>query len=301
LSAKSWINFVLLGLIWGSSFLWIKLAVREVGPFTLVAFRASFALLGLIVAVLLRRSLRITPHFLAVFLFLGLFNAAIPFVLISWSELSISSGLASILNSTAPLFTILIAPIFLKDDRFSLPKLVGLLVGFSGVVVLVSEQLSDGLASLLGVGAMLLAAVSYAASSVFARRNTQGLEPEAQAFGQFLMATIFILPTAAVVEAPFTFPHLPLTWVSLAWLGLLGSCVATILYYSLLHSIGPTRTMLVTFVFPLVGVLLGVLVLGEPFTWRLALGAMMIISGIIVVNSNPVILNRLFRRSASDV
>jgi drug/metabolite transporter (DMT)-like permease len=285
LSTKEWFKFGFLSIFWGSSFLWIKIVIGEIGPLTLVTFRVLLAALGALFIVLLRRPAWPNRKFLVVFLLLGLFNSALPFALISFSEQFISSGLAAMLNGTVPLFTIMIAPLFLRDDPFTLPKAAGLAVGFTGVVILVSNQINGGINDqLIGIGAMLLAALSYAGASVYARRATQGLTPEVQTIGQMVMALMIIAPAAAVIEAPFTLPRLPLSWIALSWLGFLGTATGTLIYYSLLHSVGPTRTMMVTFMFPLVGVLLGVIFLGEQVVWQQILGGSLIISGIVIVN-----------------
>jgi drug/metabolite transporter (DMT)-like permease len=166
LTGKEWIKFIALGLIWGSSFLWIKIAVEEIGPFTLVSFRVLFALLGILAVVAYRRTTLPGKNWWPAFIILGLFNIAVPFVLISWAEQRIPSGIASIVNSTIPLFTILIAPLFLKDERITADRLVGLAAGFLGVIVLMSNQIESGIGSYqFGLLAMLLAAILYAGSA----------------------------------------------------------------------------------------------------------------------------------------
>jgi drug/metabolite transporter (DMT)-like permease len=285
---KDWIAFTLLGLAWGSSFLWIKIAVSEIGPFTLVALRLLFGILGLIAVVAYNRpNWPATQRLWIVLVILGLTNTAIPFVLISWGETHIDSAVAAVLNSTVPLFTMIIAHLFLSDDRITLPRIIGLLVGFGGVVVLLSRDLDfrGGLSgSVLGQGAVLLAALFYAVSGVFARRNTQGLSPIVQALVPLIVADGAIWLAAPLVEMPFRFPQLPLTWVALLWLGIIGSCIAYLLYYYLLHSVGPTRTTLVTYVFPLVGVTLGVVFLNELLDWHLFVGGSMVVGSIAIVN-----------------
>ncbi|MHC1740361.1 MAG: DMT family transporter [Anaerolineaceae bacterium] len=289
MSAKSWFKFILLGCIWGSSFLWIKIALQEVGPLTLVTFRTGFAALGLIVVALVMKPKmrRSDVWILAV---LGLFNVAIPFALISWSETHISSGMASILNSTVPLFTILIAPLFLQEERLTFQRIFGLLMGFAGVIVLMSNKvdLEDSFEK-VGVVTMLVAACFYAGSGIFARKMNRGMKPAAQSLGQMGSAFLFITPFALTFEAPFHFPTLPISYVGLIWLGLLGSCVATLLWFSLLNTIGPTRTSMTTYIFPLVGVLLGMIFLGEHVDWHLIVGGVLIILAVFIVNTqkNP--------------
>lgn len=285
MSAKNWFKFFFLGLVWGSSFLWIKLALREVGPFTLVFFRAGIAFLGLLVVWLVLRP-KLQKRDLWKFALMGVFNHALPIVLISWSEKHISSGLAAILNSTTPLFTILIAPFFLSDERITVKRAFGLLLGFAGVVVLASNNISDG-DSLSGVGiiTMLIAACCYAGSGVFARKVMAGIRNEAQSIGQMGMAFFFMIPATFIAESPFQLPVLPLTWTALIWLGLLGSCVTLLLWFSLLNSIGPTKTSMVTYIFPLMGVLLGWIFLHEIPDWRLLVGGVLVVLAVVIVNS----------------
>ena len=291
MSIRNWVYFGILSLVWGTSFLWIKIAVSEVSPWVLVGFRTLFGGLSLLVIVLLDRSTslrwRDLRPWLGVFAIVGLFNVAMPFVLISWSEKTIDTGTASILNSTTPLFTMILAPLFLKDDAWSLRKLVGLILGFSGVVVLMLPGLANGLdKNLLGYGTMLLGTLSYAIASVYNRRNSVGLAPKMQAFLQVWLATLMAWSFTVIVDRPIKMPVLPLTWIALLWLGILGSGFAYILYFSLIHAIGPTRTTMVTYVLPLVAVVLGVVFLGEQVHWQDILGGVMIIGGIAVVNLN---------------
>jgi drug/metabolite transporter (DMT)-like permease len=287
---RSWGAFLLLGSIWGSSFLWIKLALTELGPFTLVAFRLLFGVLGMVLVLWLKR-----PTFprdrktLALLVLMGLTNTALPFTLISWGQLSIDSGVASILNSTTPLFTLVIAHFFLDDERMNLPRAIGLLVGFLGIVLLFSRDLGlEGFRSgLLGQAAVLAAAISYAGSSVMARRSFRAVPLLVQASVPLFVADGLIWAGALVLEAPIKIPQLPLTWFALMWLGFLGSCLAYLLYFYLLTHEGSTRTTLVTYMFPVIGVGLGVLFLGESLDARLVIGALLVVAGIGVVNWKP--------------
>ena len=287
---KDWAAFWLLGLIWGSSFLWIRIAVQEIGPFMLVALRVLIGALGLaLVAAVARPALPRTARTYVAMAVLGLINTALPFVLISWGETRIPSSLASILNGTVPLFTILIAHFALHDDRITLPRVLGLAVGFAGVVVLLSKDFEPGTihASLLGQGAVILAAVSYAGASVYARTQIRNLAPLVSAMLPLIAADLFMWLALPVFESPVRFPVLPITWVALFWLGLLGSCVAYLLYFHLIRQWGPTRSTMVTYVFPVVGLLLGILFLDEHADWRFMAGSALIVAGIGVVNWRP--------------
>lgn len=284
MSLKNWFKFFALSLIWGTSFFWIKIGLQEVEPITLVFFRVSFATLGLIVFFILTRK-RYPLKFWWLYLFLGFFNVALPFILITWSETRISSGMASVMNSTQPLATALIAAIFIKEERLTMQRILGLLVGFSGVLMLMSDRLSGGLGGqLLGILAMFVAVLSYGSSSVFARLKNKGVSPESQALGQMSFGLLFIIPSMLVVESPFVLPKLPISYFAFAWLGLLGSFLAAILWYELLNDIGPSRVSMTTYLLPLIGISLGALVLHETIGWRLLAGGILIILGIIVVN-----------------
>jgi drug/metabolite transporter (DMT)-like permease len=290
MKTKEWGAFGLLGLVWGSSFLWIKIAVQDIGPVTLVAFRLLFGVIGLAAVALVRRpaypSDRRTWLALVV---LGVINTALPFGLISWGEQFIDSAVASILNGTVPLFTLVIAHLFLRDDRITVPRVLGLATGFLGVVVVMGRDLGPERlhGSLIGQGAVLAAALSYAIGSVFARRQLQHVDPIVQAFVPLVAAGCLAGIAAPLVERPARLPGLPITWVALAWLGLLGSCLAYLLYFHLLHSVGPTRTTMVTYLFPVVGVILGVVFLKERADWHLAAGVVLVALGMGVVNWRP--------------
>ncbi len=284
---KDWLAFILLGTVWGSSFLWIKIAVQEIGPILLVALRLLFGILALLVVVAYSRPQ--WPRQRRVWInlaMLGLINNALPYALISWGEQYIDSGVAAVLNSTTPLFTMIVAHLFLTDDRMTRQRVLSLLMGFAGVVVLFSRDLFSGpRGSLLGQMAVLLASISYAFASVFARRTTKDVSLVIRALVPLLGADLMMWTLVPVFESPVSLPQLPLTWFSIVWLGVLGVAVAFLLYFYLLHSVGPTRTVLVTYIFPLVGVALGVIFLNERLDWQLLAGTMLIIASVVMVNT----------------
>lgn len=288
MKTKHWAIFITLGLIWSSSFLWVELALREVGPITLVAFRAFFGFLfGVVVVVTQRIPLPRTWKEWAPLIVLGLTNIAIPFFLISWGQKSIDSGVASILDATVPLFTILVAHFMLHDDKMTTPKVLGLLTGFAGVVVLMSKDLGASTSSLLGQLAVILACVFYAASSIIARVYTEGTSATMRGLGPLVSASAIMITSAFIFEAPLKIPTLPITWIALLWMGILGSGLAFIMLFYLIHEIGPTRTTMVTYLFPLGGVTLGVIFLNEALTWQIITGAVLIISSLAIANWSP--------------
>jgi drug/metabolite transporter (DMT)-like permease len=286
LPLKSWWKFLYLGIIWGATFLWLKIALDELGPLTLNAIRLTVAAIGLFVVARLTGSTWPGRKFLPAMAFLGIFNIALPFALITWSELYITTGLVSILNSTVPLFTILLAFFFVPDDRFTLARGAGLALGFGGVVLLVLNKVGNGLHAVeWGAGVTLLASLSYAIAAIYARRKMPEVSPAMIAFGQSIFANLALWPLALIFESPIRIPQQPLTWLALFWLGIAATGIGTALYYYLLREVGPTRTTLTTYIFPLVGVLLGWIFLSEQPDWRLVVGGMLVVSGVALVNA----------------
>jgi drug/metabolite transporter (DMT)-like permease len=221
------------------------------------------------------------------FLILGISNVAIPFFLISWGEQAIDSGVAAILDATVPLFTIVIAHYFLHDDKMTVPKVSGLLTGFIGVVILMSKDIGSSIGPILGQLAVVVACMFYAGSSVYARKSTTEASGIIRGGGPLVSSTAVMWLAAVTVERPITIPHLPLTWIALLWLGILGSGLAFILNYYLIHEIGPTRTTMVTYLFPLGGVILGVAFLHEQLSWQVLAGGALIVASLAVANWQP--------------
>lgn len=286
---KHWIVFVVLGLIWSSSFLWIKIGVQEIGPMSLVAFRMLFGAITAGAIALYQKSTWPTDRKTWIsFAILGPASLAIPIFFISWGERTIDSAVAAILNATVPLFTLIIAHFWLRDDKMTVPKVVGLIIGFAGIVVLLGKDLTVGAhSSVIGQVAVIVASLFYAGSAVYARRATAHVEGLARGTLPLVTATIFMWIVGPLTEHPFLIPHLTLTWIAALWLGILGSGIALIMFYYLLHEIGPTRTTLVTYLFPVGGVILGVIFLNEELSWQLLAGTALIIASLAVVNYKP--------------
>lgn len=269
--------------------MWIKIAVQEISPIMLVAFRALFGILfG--AAVMFIQRIQWPRSFRSWFplLLLGLTNVAIPFFLISWGEKSIDSAVASILDATVPLFTILIAHYLLQDDKITLPKMLGLLIGFAGVVVLMSKDLVNAsTSSILGQAAVILASAFYAGSAVYVRKTTEDTPGALRSAGPLISASAVMWLMTFLFERPVKLPQLGITWIALLWLGILGSGLAFVMAYYLIHEIGPTRTSMVTYLFPLGGVILGVAFLHEQLSLPLITGALLIIASLAIANWEP--------------
>ncbi len=285
---KHWLVFILVGAIWSSSFMWIKLAIREVSPSVLVAIRVSLGFLFGALVILIQR-VRL-PHGLKEWLpliLLGVTNFAAPFFLISWGEKSIDSSIASILDATVPLFTIFLAHYLLNDDRMTFQKVLGLMIGFSGVIVLVSKDIGASSGTVLGQAAVVLASIFYAGSAVYIRKTTQDVPGIIRSTIPMLSASVIMWATAFLTESPIKLPSLQLTWIALLFLGILGSGLAFLLAFYLIHEIGPTRSTMVTYIFPLGGIILGVAFLNEQITWQLLAGGILIVVSLAIVNWKP--------------
>ena len=230
---------------------------------------------------------------------MALVNIVVPFVLIGYGEQSIDSALASILNATVPLFVIILAPMFLPDEGITWPKVAGLAVGFAGVILLVAPDLvnlSDS--DLTGELMLLGSSLCYGIGNVYAKRNVRGLAPRIPALFQVFLAAIVIVPIALIVDRPLETVHpAPEAWLAIAWLGILGSGFAYICYFTILANWGATRTSMVAYLLPVVGIALGSIVLDDPVTLNRVLGTVLVITGIALVNSGPALRRIVDRRT----
>jgi len=276
---------LVLGALWGSSYLFIKVAVSEVPPLTLVA--ARLVLGAAILWVLLRASGLAMPRswkLWSIYAVMGFINGALPYSLIFWGEQYISSGLASLLQATMPIFTVILAHFLIQDERLTWIKVLGVLVGFVGVGLLMLSDLRQGLhANLWGELAVVVSSVSYAMAGIVARRHLRGQPPLVSTTGQLTMGAVWTLPLSLVVDRPF---HLSPSLAAIgSWLGLtlLGTVVAYLIYYALIERTGATFVSTVTFIIPVNGLLLGALVLGEPLTAALLGSLALILLGVVLV------------------
>jgi drug/metabolite transporter (DMT)-like permease len=283
---SDWLIFLALGFMWGSSYLFIKLAVDDFGTFSLVGLRLTVgaALLWIVVRAArqpLPRERRIYGHLFV----MAIINITIPFLLITWAEQSVDSSLAAILTSPVPLFAIVLSAIFLADEPIRVNGLVGLLVGFIGVVIIVSRGLDGSGSSIVGELALLGATVSYACGAVYSRRNVRGLAPMIPAVFQVTFAAILTGAIAIVLEQPWTATPDAEAIFAILWLGILGSGLAYLAVFRLFAHWGATRTTMVAYVIPVVGILLGFLYLAEPIDARIIFGTILVVTGIGLVNS----------------
>ncbi|HEU5102468.1 MAG TPA: EamA family transporter [Roseiflexaceae bacterium] len=277
---------LLLGAVWGASFLFIKIGVQELAPETLVALRliiASLVLLG----VLYTRGLRLPTRGRTWldFLFLGVIGLIFPYLLITWSEQSIPSGMAAILNATTPLFSVLMAYFWTREERLGGLKLLGVALGFAGVVVAVGvEELDLARADTQAQLAVLVAAACYGISGIYGRRAFRGIPALVPATGQMLMGALLIGPYALAVRGvPSPLPSATALWAVVA-LAVLGTAMAYILLYWLMERIGATRTSMVTYLLPPFALVYGALFLQERIALNAVLGLGLVIVGILLAN-----------------
>jgi drug/metabolite transporter (DMT)-like permease len=289
MGSLEWGLLILLAALWGGSFFFAAVALREVGPLTVVISRVLIAAILLHLFILLAglRMPRDTRTWVA-FLGMGLLNNIIPFSLIFWGQTHIASGLASILNATTPLFTVVIAHVLTHNEKLTAGRTLGVLIGFAGVVVMIGADLLQGLGNnLLAQLAVLGAAVTYGFASVYGRRFRQ-LPPICTAAGQVTTSTIVMLPVALLLERPWSLP-MP-GWQTLAALALLGAlCTAFAygLYFRILRTAGSTNISLVTFLVPVSALLLGMLILGERLEPKHFLGMALIGVGLAAIDGRP--------------
>jgi drug/metabolite transporter (DMT)-like permease len=277
---RDFAGLVLLGALWGGSFLFIRVAVAELGPFLLVELRAGLAAAALFLCALaVARVPKIRSRWRS-FLVLGFLNAAVPFSLISAAEIHLTASLAAILNSTTVMFTAMVAAWL--GDPLTARKAVGIGLGILGVTVLVGwDPVPLSGLVLLAVAAMLIASLSYALGATYAKRSFSGIPPLGMAIGQLTAATALILPFS-VATVPARAPSLAVVLCVLG-LALLSTAAAYLIYFRLIENVGPTSTLTVTLLVPVFGLLFGVLLLDEPFGPGTLVGLGIILSGVVLI------------------
>ena len=285
---KHWGMFGLLGLIWGSSFLLIKVAVEELEPLPVVSIRIGLAaLIMLVFMIMTGRRLPDGRRERIALLVVGVMNTAAPFTLITWGEQDIDSGLATVLNATVPLFTLLIAHVALADERITMQKAIGMLIGFAGVALLASRDAASSSPNpLSGQAAVLVASLCYGISAVTIRRYLRQVDRFTTAGVSLIVGGIVVVLLTLVAVRPL--PDLGSlsqeTVLATVTLAVLNTVVAYFLFYSLIDAWGAMRTTLVTYVMPPVGVTLGALFLDEAVDWKIVVGAALILGGIVAIN-----------------
>ncbi|PMG16180.1 ABC transporter permease [Vibrio splendidus] len=293
MNARVWAMLILLSMLWGGSFFFVGVVVTDLPPLTIVALRVGIAAITLwIIALMIGlrppKELRVWGAFLG----MGLLNNVVPFALIVWGQTQIASGLASILNAATPIFAVVVAGILLPDERVTPLKLVGVGIGFVGVVVMIGLPALSGGGSLIAQLAIIAAALSYAFAGVYGRRfKAMEINPIITAAGQVTASTMVLTPVALMVDGPLDVVAMNGDiWAAIVGLAVLSTAVAYILYFKILELAGATNVLLVTLLVPVSAILLGSLFLNESLEVIHFVGMLLIAIGLSAIDG------RLWRR-----
>ena len=270
---------MLLGLaaVWGISFFFIEIALRELAPTTVILFRIASGAVALGIYVALRgHGFGQLRGYLGPLALMGAFNTAFPFFLITWGQQYIDSGLAAILNASAPIFVAVFALGIDRTQRVTGLRLVGILLGFVGIVALVGFEPGGGDRAIWGSLAVVGATVCYALGGLYAGRRFTGLRPELVAFGSLCFASIFALPLGAANASGFGWE----TLAAVLFLGVAATAVAYLLYFGLIAGAGASRAILVTYLVPSLALVYGAVLLEEQISALALLGLALVLSGV---------------------
>ena len=297
-----WVLLIALSILWGGSFFFVEVALRELPPLTVVFFRVSLGALALwIYAFATGARIKLDKVTWIQFSIMGLLNNAIPFTMMVWGQTFIGAGLASILNATTPLFTVVVAHFLTTDERMTAARLAGVILGLLGVAILMGPDVFGGLDSgqIVGQAAILVGALGYAFAGVYGRRLSKH-SPVVTAAGMLTASSIIILPMALLFEGiPVTVPSLDVLSAVIA-IAVLSSALAYILYFKILAAAGATNLLLVTFLIPVSAIVLGVWFLAEELTVEAMLGMLVIFCGLACVDGRIFTYLRELGQSATD-
>jgi drug/metabolite transporter (DMT)-like permease len=286
---SDWILLLVLGIMWGTSYAFIKLGVETLPTFTLIATRLAIGL-GLLATVVLvaREPIPRNPRIYGHLAVMAAVNIVIPFSLITWAELSVDSAIAAILNGAVPLIVIVLAALTFHDEPITVNRLVGVVTGYVGVIVLIGPGIFtalSGASELTGEIALLGSTVAYAVGTVYSRKNIKGLRPMIPAVFQVGFAFLMVSVLALVFEDPFAVAWNMDAVVAVLWLGLLGSGLAYLIIFRLLSRIGATATSQLAYLLPVVGIITGAVMFREQVDARVLGGTGLILAGVTLVNS----------------
>lgn len=280
---KARLVWLILSLIWGSTWLFIKLGLEDLPPITFAGIRFVIACAILLVLIRARGiPLPDNRRDWGLLALTGVLSFCLNYGLVFWGEQYISSGLAAVLQATLPAFGLVIAHFHLPGERMTWSKIFGVVLGFAGVVVVFSNQLAiAGGKALAGSIALVLSALFAAYSNVLVKAYGRNLDPAVLSGGQMFFGLIPLLLIGIPLEGnPFNFHWTPMAVVALLYLAVVGSVIAFMLYYWLVHHMDVTKTMLISLITPVVAVVLGMVVLGEDLSWRTVAGGIMIMVGV---------------------
>jgi len=285
MSLYEWLLLTILSILWGGSFFFVGVAVEALPPLTIVTLRVSVAAIALLAIVYFTGSrMPSNPTVWIAFIGMGVLNNVIPFTLIVWGQTHIASGLASILNATTPLFTVVAAHFLTRDEKMSKLKVLGVVFGLAGVAIMIGCEALGGLGeNILGQFAVLGAAISYSLAGIYGRRFRQlGIKPVVTATGQVTASSLVLIPLALFYDRPFTLPMPELEiWLAIVGLALFSTALAYILYFRILSTAGATNVLLVTLLIPVSAILLGTAILGEQLELKHMIGMGLISIGLL--------------------
>jgi len=286
LSGRAWAEMLVLALIWGGSFLSIRIALDEISPLMSVAHRVTWAMLVLwVVVAVMRIPLPRNPRIWFAFLVMGLLNNVIPFVLMAWGQLHIESGLTSILNAFTAVVGVVMAALFFSDERLTPRKIIGVVLGFFGVAVAIGlENFKNFDLRSLAQLAVIGGTVAYAVAGVWARKNLVGMPPQLAAAGMLTGATVIMLPLVYFVEGLPTFDLHPRTLLAIGYYAVIATATAYLLYYRVLAMAGSGNLMLVTLLVAPVAITLGTVVLSEKLSANALIGFVILAVGLIILD-----------------
>ena len=291
MGSQEWTLIFLLSILWGGSFFFVGVTVKQMPPLTIVAGRVGLAAAILLAYIYLRGGkMPCSPGLWGGFLVMGALNNVLPFCLIVWGQTHIESSLASILNATTPIFSVVLAHYLTREERLTVNRAGGVLIGWLGVAALIGIEALQGFgAAVLGQVAVLGAALCYAFAAIYGRRFKR-IDPAVVAAGMLCGSTIIIVPLALFVDQPWTLAPDAVSLSALFGLAAVSTALAYIIYFRVLATAGATNILLVTFLVPVSAIILGTLVLGERLGWNAFVGMGLIFVGLIGIDG------RLFKR-----
>jgi drug/metabolite transporter (DMT)-like permease len=283
-----WGLLLLLSVLFGSSFFFIGVAVKELPTFTIVVIRVGLAA-AILLAVMRVMGIKMPTdrHIWMAFFALALLNNVIPFSMIVWGQEQVASGVAAILNASTPLFGVVVAHWLTTDEKMTPPRVLGVIIGFSGVIVMIGIDAFQSMGlELLAPIAIVMATLSYAFASVFGRRfKRMGVSPISTAAGQVSASTVMLIPIALIIDQPWTLAMPGMETIgALIGLAALSTALAFVVYFRILSTAGANNVLLVTFLLPVTAILLGVVLLNEVLMPRHAPGIILIAIGLGVLD-----------------
>jgi len=290
MNAKLWAVLLLTAGLFGSSFFFIKLTVDSIPPLTVAAGRTTLA--AAVVYLYMRSLGQRFPGFGSAWValsILGILTAAVPYIAIAWGQQHIDSSLGGILFATIPIFSVLVAPIFLGEETFTVMRLFGATIGLTGVALIIGpEALARIDSQLFGASITLAAAFSYATGNIYARTQVH-ISPVVMAAGQFLTASVVLVPLSLLIDAPLTLNYTQTAVSSLIAVALFCTAIPSLLLFWLVRNAGATNASLLAFFMPIAAVILGVGILGETLSWLTLAGFSLIFLAATIVTGKPAI------------